>query len=412
MEDSIGMIGIRQILRGMLAAALLISGAACGIGSGGAAVEKWGGDIDATYSEAQPEDASSVALAPGTMQAGKTADGGNVYALMRFNIGTAWLQSEMKDARLFLKVLGETQPKRLRIAPIEGTWDSYFTTLAEIKAMIDTGGAIAADVRAEQDGFISVPLTDCVRTWMGGGMYNNGVAVFGEADGETYTFAAIVGGDDEAAQPYIAASGEIGGRDLSYGKYGFAETADTEIGGEGGNCMSYALRDTDMILADDLGLDRGEMARIYSQAAPGAGTDALADYTAQCVLDYVQAHKDTLEISQIRQIDGFDSEIDASEQYRIALRVGANVFGGTADFSDDRSFDYHFWAQLDDGRWAQKFPTGKSMIIPCTGPGISPGKYPWDSGYERTPKSADFYTSKTVYFAVTKDTGDLTHHRG
>jgi hypothetical protein len=176
--------------------------------------------------------------------------------------------------------------------------------------------------------------------------------------------------------------------------------------------MSYALRDKNMILADDIGLDRVEMARIYTEASASGGVDALADYTAKAVVDYTEAHMTELGISSFRQIDGFDSNTDPATEYRIALRVGVELIDDKADFSDEHAFDYHFWVQLNDGRWAQKFPTGPSEIIPCTGPDISPGKYPWDSAYERTPKTADYYTSKTIYFSVTKDTDEFTSHRG
>jgi hypothetical protein len=243
-------------------------------------------------------------------------------------------------------------------------------------------------------------------------LYNNGLAIFSETEGETYTFAAVAGGDDETIQPYIAARGEIGDRALTYGKYGYTQMPAPEDMDQGGNCMSYALRDINMILADDLGFDETEMVGIYTAAAPGEGVDALAEYAADRVLRYVDAHKDGLVISQFRRIDGFDSDIDAAAEYRIALRVGASFVDGEVDFSDDDSYDYHFWAQLNDGRWAQKFPAGPSEIVPCTAPGVPPDKYFWDSTYERTPKSADYYTSKVIYFAVTKDTDEFTRHRG
>ncbi|MDR1247577.1 MAG: DNRLRE domain-containing protein [Clostridiales Family XIII bacterium] len=370
----------------------------------------WSEDTNATYSEEDPEDASSVEQEPGTMTVGKTADGKNIFTLIRFNIGAVLLADETDEARLFLKVLGEPSPARLRLYPLVGTWDGYFSPLAEIKALLGEDSAVSVDVKSEQDDWISVPLTDYAKTWLSGDLYNNGLAIFGETDGEKYTFASIVGGDDDTVLPYITVSGEPGDRALIYGKYGYTEMPaqgdDDDV-----NCMSYALRDKNMILADDLRLDKDEMARVYTEAAGTEGIDALADYTAKAVVNYTEAHMSELEISSFRMIEDFNSDIDPKNEYRIALRVGADLIGGNADFSDDHAFDYHFWVQLDDGRWAQKFPTDPSEIIPCTGPDISPGKYPWDSGYERTPKTADYYKSKTIYFAVTKDTNEFTRHR-
>jgi hypothetical protein len=308
-------------------------------------------------------------------------------------------------------VTGTTTPKRLRLRLIGGTWDGFFSSLAEIKTLLDENSAVSVDVKSERDGWVSIPLTDYVKTWLSGGLYNNGFAISGETDGETYSFASIVGEESDApGLPYIAVSGEVGDRALIYGKYGDASMSMPE--GMDDNCMSYALRDTTAILADDLGLDKNEMVRIYTEAAAGKGVDALADYTAKFVTDYVEAHKDGLQISRFRRLDNYDSETDPQTEYRIALRVGVNLIDNIVDFSNNQAFDYHFWAQLNDGRWVQKFPSGSSMIIPCTGPGIPPGKYPWDSGYERTAKSADYYTSKTICFAVTKDTDEFTHHRG
>jgi hypothetical protein len=129
------------------------------------------------------------------------------------------------------------------------------------------------------------------------------------------------------------------------------------------------------------------------------------------VEDYVEARKAGLQISGFRRIADFDSEIDAAREYRVAMRVGCKVFG-EVDLGGKGCFDYHFWAQLRDGRWAQKFPLDPSVIIPCTGPGISPGKYPWDSALQWYPKTQGYYTSKVVYFAVAKDTDAFTGHEG
>jgi hypothetical protein len=418
---------LQSILAASLCLALLFGTAACGNrgDSGGDETpagappptadpntEIWSGDLDATYSEEEPDDMGSVNLAPGTMMAGKTVDGKNTFALIRFNIDADLLADEVRNARLFLKVMGKTSPESLRLILVEGSWDAYFSPITEIKSLLDYENSISVEVRKESGGWISMPMTDYAKTWLRGDLYNNGFAIFGETSGETYTFASIAGRDDDDADlPYIAVSGEIGDRALIYGKYSYGEMS---MPGEedDGNCMSYALRDTDMILADDLGLDDEEMARIYTESAAGKSVDALADYTAKSAEAYVKAHRDGLKISKFRRIDDFDSKIDPKNEYRIALRVGVDLIGDEVDFSDEHSFDYHFWVELNDGRWAQKFPSGPSMIVPCTGPDISPGKYPWDSGYMRTAKTADYYTGKTIYFAVTKTTDEFTRHRG
>jgi hypothetical protein len=146
--------------------------------------EIWIGATDATYSEEEPDDESSVELEPGTMQAGITADGKNIFALLRFDLGSTWFAGEIKNARMFIKPVGETTPERLRIGLIEGTWDGYFSSLADVKALLPEENTAVVDAESEQNGWISLPLTDYVKIWLSGDMYNNGLAVFGEKDGE------------------------------------------------------------------------------------------------------------------------------------------------------------------------------------------------------------------------------------
>jgi hypothetical protein len=71
-----------------------------------------------------------------------------------------------------------------------------------------------------------------------------------------------------------------------------------------------------------------------------------------------------------------------------------------------RNFDFHFWSQIDDGRWSQKFGWSYSEIIPATSSGVSPEKYYWEMA-----KYGYLYRSKPLYYAVTKDTDEITVHR-
>ena len=370
-------------------------------------VVSWKDCSDATFKE----DGSDAA--PNTALAGKTTDGRDIFTFMRFDIGVEFLENEVYDARLFLKVIGEDKPALLRLGLVTTFWDSLFTPYDEAKSFVDEDSVIAVAVNNESDGWISVPLTEYVRKWLCGGMQNNGIAIWGETAGETFTFVSIIGSDvsdDDTA--YIKVSGTVGDRPLIYGEFGYTEIVTPDDMHSNGNCMSYALRDTNAILESDLGADINEMERIYTEAGAGKGLDALADYFARLAAEYVEAHKTGLEISNFRQLNSFDSEIDPVAEYRIALRVGVNLFGGEADFSDEHSWDFHYWVQLNDGRWAQKFPPVSSVIVPCTGPGIPPDRFPWDSANHRTNKTADYYQSKVVCFAVTKDTAVFTQHRG
>jgi hypothetical protein len=172
--------------------------------------------------------------------------------------------------------------------------------------------------------------------------------------------------------------------------------------------MSYALRDTRMILADDLELDYDSMNSLYAVGGEGA----VLEYIAGLVEDYVEAHRGSLKILDFRRLESFDSAIDPKKEYRIALRIGCKIWDGEEiDLGGKGNFDYHFRAQLSDGQWAQKFPADISEVIPCSGPGLSPGKYPWNSALQWMPKFQNYYTGDVVYYAVTKDTDDFTRHK-
>ncbi|GHV41621.1 hypothetical protein FACS189490_08880 [Clostridia bacterium] len=368
--------------------------------------ERWIGDTDATYSGELSEDEAAVNFPEQIIQVGKTADGKDIFAFEHFNIAPTFLADEISEARLFIKLTNGSTPKQLKIATINAAWDSFFDSRKTVESMINAGTGIVADVAVTADGWVSLPVTDIVKTWLSGGLQNNGLAIYGVTAGETYSFASIYG--DEKDMPYIAVTGAVGERPLTYGRFGYTKTPLPNAEDMGGNCMSYALRDTNMIMGDDMAFD----IPVIEAAYKSGGVDAIADYVAERVITYVEAHEDGLVISKFRQIDSYDSEIDPKTEYRIAMRVGTDKYSDDPDFNGDRAFDYHFWLQLNDGRWAQKFPTGDSLITPCTAGNIDPGKYPWSAGYNWTGKSRDYYTSKTIYFAVTKDTDEITRHRG
>jgi hypothetical protein len=403
----------------LLVSALTLAVTACGAGQNNdvdpspapvepTVFENWKDNNSATFA-ADGSEAPSAAV-----WAGKTSEGDNIFTFMRAALGTTWFADEITDARLFLKVAAGVKPARLRLGLVTGWWDGSLITYAEAKALIDESSAVTVDVADESDGWISVPMMDFVKTWISGDIQNNGFAISGETPGEVYTFVSIVGADtSESGIAYIKASGAVGERSLAHGKFGYTEMPLPDEEDAGGNCIAYALRDINMIFGGDLGADKGEMERIYRGTGPAGGADALADYFTRLVMDYVETHKDGLKVSRFRQLDDHDSEIDPSAEYRIAMRLGLQaVEGDEPDFAEEDTWDYHFWVQLNDGRWAQKFPTGPSEIVPCTSADVSPGKFPWDSGYYRSFKAHDYYTSKTIYFAVTKDVPEFTRHRG
>jgi hypothetical protein len=341
-----------------------------------------------------------------TLHIGKDTDGNNIVSLLRLPLKATWTVDEVKDARLFLRVVEGRAPAFVNARLVAKTWDDNEQADKLFDAK-DGADVKRLEVRAEPDGWISVPVTAQVKAWMGGAAQNNGLAVFGASDKEEFVVASGYA-EREDDIPYLKVSGATGQRKSTYGKFGYVESAAPDaLADESDNCLSYALRDKDMILISDLDADFAEMNKIYT----ASGEDAIADYVAKSVEKYVDAHKEKLHISGFHRIDDFNSKIDSQKEYRIALRVGSKPIDGVMDFSENGQFDYHFWTQLNDGRWAQKFPLANSEVIPYTGPGVSPQKYYWDSAPQWLPKFKNFYTSKVVYFAVSKDTDEFTAHK-
>ncbi|MDR2357180.1 MAG: DNRLRE domain-containing protein [Oscillospiraceae bacterium] len=375
----------------------------------GAATEKWsapGNTAAAWFSEEYPQDSVGNDIDTQIVRVGKNDGGEASFALMRLPLRATWFADEVTGARLFLKIAEGAAPSRLKLGAIPQGWDAAFTTLADARAMLDGRPLTEVEVNPEADGWISVPATEFVKDWLGGAAHNYGLAIFGD---EGVCAFVSGGGDETETTPYFSVDGTIGARADNYGKFGYAEAPPpgAEVY-ESGNCMSYALRDTDMILIDALNADFGKMNEIYT----ASGEDAVAEYFAGLVMDYVETNKEGLRISNFRRIDGFDAEIDPKTEYRVALRVGCKVFDGKAALEETDMFDYHFWAQIADGRWAQKFPQDPSEIIPCSAPDLSPGKYPWDCALMWYGKTQDYYTSEVVYFAAAKDTDEFTSHMG
>jgi len=169
-----------------------------------------------------------------------------------------------------------------------------------------------------------------------------------------------------------------------------------------GNCLAYAVRDSVPVLLDDLGSNYREVNRVLNES----GEDGVADFIGGLFEKYVEEHKEALRVSKLRRIDGFNSSINPAKEYRIVLRVGCYATEDQPLSENARNFDFHFLVQLDDGRWSQKYGWAYSEIIPSTGPGISPEKYYWEMS-----KYGYLYRSKLIYYAVTKDTDEITVHR-
>ena len=93
-----------------------------------------------------------------------------------------------------------------------------------------------------------------------------------------------------------------------------------------------------------------------------------------------------------------ESTVLSSNQYRIVLRVGLHLINENADSlnADKCRYDYHFWYQTADGRWAHKNGTNAPVLLPW---GVTPSSY--EGGGWMLDGDNDFYDSDIYSYIVT-----------
>ena len=343
-----------------------------------------------------------------SIHVGKSPGGGDAFALLRMSLRGDWLAEEVTGARLFLKVAEGTPPREINIGTVAKSWSPATLERDMVKTVIHENSFALSDVRREENGWVSMDVTYIVKRWLNGEMPNRGFALFPGGDGALGIFVSGASADKSVA-PRIVISATASERSTAYGKFGFTKQPIQGFTNPivGGNCLSYALRDIDGIIFEDLTYTVDDLNRIFFDS----GENGVLEYVAATVEEYIEANKEGLQISSVRRIDSFDSPIDAGKEYRIVFRVSANATP-ELPMTEKNGFDFHLWAQLGDGRWTQKSPSVFSSVIPGTGPGISPLRYLWDAGdMWGIERWQEWYTSDGIYYAVTKDTGEFTCHK-
>lgn len=367
---------------------------------------KWRGTASASFIGEAPENYRGSGIDSQMLRIGKAEGGGDFFAFVRSPLGSDFFAEEISEARLFLKTARGKAPEKLRMGNICGYWSWVdAANFSEAKSLVDEESLSVVAARPENDGWVSLDLTEMVKAWLRGEARNDGIALFG-ADGEAQAMFVSAETWSKTEEPYIEVTGKIGARGAKYGKFGYSQQP-TEglIHSGGGNCLAYALRDNIPVSGENLGIAHAELNRIYSESGDGG----VVEYIAGLLEDYVEKYRAELCISNFRRIEGFDGEIDPESEYRIALRVGCDPEHPMKWSA--RNFDFHFWAQISDGRWAHKPALAPSRIVPGS-PGVSPEKYAWNIGEQWTDeKTYGFYGSKAVYYAVTKHTDEFTEHR-
>jgi hypothetical protein len=287
-------------------------------------------------------------------------------------------------------------PKSVSVGAAGKEWDLGWVSYEGFKAFLPAETTVS--VTEDGEGWYAIDVTKIVKDWLDGEHGNNGFALTGVTDGEEYAFYSSYAVDAENA-PKLEVNFTKGVRAV-YGKFTYSEQTD-------GNCLSYALRDTDGIYFDALGIDYSQWVSLYNES----GINAILPTMTQTVLNYVNSNAAALKISSIRVIDGFNGEIDTANEYRVAMRIGARDSGGIFGVIDEEDFDYHFQSQLSNGSWAEKMPQDISRIVPGSHAGLSPENIQWDtSPMWGNDKWNNFYTSSAVFFAVTKDSDGFTAH--
>jgi len=305
-----------------------------------------------------------------------------------------------------MKVSEGTAPSRIMVGAVTEVWLREQTTIKEAAGIIDRESIVPAEVVFD-NGWISLDVTGFVRAWMAGERQNNGIALL-PAPGEP-TVSLVSGSIESLEIPYLTISGTVSGRPTGYAPFPFVRIAPTHgflhNAPEDSNCMANALRDMSFIDMYTLGVTYDDMNDAFNES----GIDSLLEYMMGLMVAYVETNAEKLEVTSFRRIETFNSPINKDE-YRIALRIGAHPIG---DFPlTFRNFDYHFWSQIDDGRWSQKFPRSYSEIIPGSAPDLDPADHNWQLGSWGSADAHYFYNSQVIYYAVTKATADFTDHIG
>jgi hypothetical protein len=329
-------------------------------------------------------------------------DNSRYWALFRPGLPSGVTAGQLKSA-YFMLCKTEGEAGALEAVRIKERW-GYGVGWDGFEETLDTE-SITTDIM-EKDGWLQINITEFVRGWLAGESDNYGFVLRETAEGSESVYVSNRTEDGETAPRLVVTYDKDTGGERC-GKYDFNAVED-------GNCLSYALRDTDAIDFLDIYGNEDEIQEILDQGVQDA-QNALLELTAQRVTDYVEENKESLAIASFRRIGSYDAPIDEARDYRIAMRVGFGNFlseGELGEMGIPVDSDYHFWVQSSDGSWSQKFNYIPSSPVPGTSRDTDPGQYPWQMGTDWGTLASDYYDSDVVYFAAEKAAGDFTAHKG
>lgn len=355
-------------------------------------------DINTTsagVSQSSPD--ANIDAVEGLQVKNTTADG-DLRGLLRVPLPAAILSEDVISAQLRLKRQSGDNPQ-LRAIAVNSNWDRLEVTWDILQRSLLPDTATQTGELVEDDWY-AIDVTAIVKGWFSG-TYANGGVMLEESEPDTSTifhspYTETVDYCPELVINYTP-SPQGNHAPFAYQKQ------------EDGNCLSYALRDTDAIMATDLNLDT----KVLQQRFNTGGSDEAVKYMEELTLAYIEKHADVLKITSIREIPSFDADINPETEYRIAMRIGIYSEKGLSDLPEyGAAFDYHFQMQLSDGSWCQKFGPDVTHIVPGSNAVVDPSLVAWDQ-HEiwGMSKFSSYYNSKTVYYAVQKDGTEFTTHR-
>ncbi len=329
-------------------------------------------------------------------------DGKRYWALFRPSLPSGVTSGQLQSAFFLLRKTGG-EAGELQAAQITERW-GYNVGWNSFEETVSTEN-VSTDI-TEKDGWLHINITDFVRGWLAGDLDNYGFVLREMTDNSESVYVSSQTEDEEnAPRVVVTYTKESGGE--PYGKYDFSAA-------ENGNCLSYALRDTDNINFWDLYETKDEVQALYEKGGK-EGLDALLELTAQGVISYVEKSKTALAVKSFRRLESYNTPIDAAKEYRIAMRVGFGDLLSEGEMEEEGvpvDCDYHLWVQTSDGSWAQKFVIAPAQPVPGTHRETDPGKYPWQMGMDWGTLNSAFYNSGVAYFAVEKSPDEFTMHKG
>ena len=358
--------------------------------------------VTAWVDEAQPEENVSMMTTLETIQVGQDASGKQNFGLIHFDLPAGISASDLVKAELKVK-LHQGESGQFGVGRVNVPWAFGIVSWNDVRDAV-TFPAQAPLSQQEADNWYQADVTELVADWLSGKAANYGLVLKGMTQGQSASFFSALGEEQPENYPALTLHYQPNPAPEKYGKYGYEQAPD-----ESGNCLSYALRDYDDILADDLiaPADQGAL----KQALARGEAVALA-FLQEKVVAYIQAHQAVLGIESWRILESANDPIDPTKEYLIAMKIGLKEQDEEIGMGAFGNYDFHFRARLDDGRWAEKVPHVASRVTPGSNYSFDTSKYPWDSvftwGYF---KWNDYYDSQAVYFAITKNTDEFTAHK-